>query len=263
MEISRTNIDNGNKFDWGKASADYAKYRDIYPEGFYNKLVELGLGIKGQKVLDIGTGTGVLPRNMYRFGADWTGTDISEEQIEQAKLLSQNSGMDITFFAIPAEKLGDCESKFDVITACQCYWYFEHEKTAPQFAKLLNKGGKVAFLMMNWLPFEDEIAGKTEELVLKYNPDWSGKGDTMKPIAVPAPYLECFDVEASGEFLIPVHFTRESWNGRIRACRGIGASSLTEEEKSAWEKEHLAMLADYPQEFDIKHYAAYVVLKKK
>ena len=263
MEISRTNIDNGNKFDWGKASSDYAKYRDIYPEEFYKKLVELGLGVKGQKVLDIGTGTGVLPRNMYRFGAEWTGTDISTEQIEQAKILSEKSGMDISYFACPAEKLGDTANKFDVITACQCYWYFEHEKTAPQFASLLNDGGKVAFLMMNWLPFEDEIAGKTEDLVLKYNPEWSGKGDTMKPMFVPEPYLEYFDVEDSGEFLLPVHFTRESWNGRIRACRGIGASSLTEEEKSAWEKEHLAMLANYPPEFDIKHYAAYVVLKKK
>lgn len=31
------------------------------------------------------TGTGVLPRNMYRYGAKWTGTDISENQIEQTK----------------------------------------------------------------------------------------------------------------------------------------------------------------------------------
>lgn len=263
MEISRTNIDNGNKFDWGKASQDYAKYRDIYPEEFYKKLVELGIGIKGQKVLDIGTGTGVLPRNMYSYGAEWTGTDISEEQIAQAKALSENGGMDIDYFACPAEKLGDIKSGFDVLTACQCYWYFEHEKTAPQFSGLLNEGGKVAFLMMNWLPFEDEIAGKTEELVLKYNPEWTGGGDKMKPMFVPEPYLEYFDVEDSGEFLLNVHFTRESWNGRIRACRGIGASSLTEEQKSEWEKEHLAMLAGYPQEFDIKHYAAYVILKKK
>ena len=171
--------------------------------------------------------------------------------------------MDITFFAIPAEKLGDVDSRFDVITACQCYWYFEHEKTAPQFAKLLNKGGKVAFLMMNWLPFEDEIAGKTEELVLKYNPDWSGKGDTMKPIAVPEAYLEYFDVEASGEFLIPVHFTRESWNGRMKACRGVGAS-LSGEELEKWEGEHIALLERIaPAEFEVLHYAALAVLKKK
>lgn len=41
-------IDNGQSFDWGKASKDYAKYRDIYPKEFYDKLVELSLGIKGQ-----------------------------------------------------------------------------------------------------------------------------------------------------------------------------------------------------------------------
>ena len=42
----------------------------------------------GQKILDIGTGKGVLPRNLYSYGGKWTGTDISAEQIEQAKKLS-------------------------------------------------------------------------------------------------------------------------------------------------------------------------------
>lgn len=36
-------IDKGNSFDWGKTSRDYAKYRDIYPEEFYNKILSLGL----------------------------------------------------------------------------------------------------------------------------------------------------------------------------------------------------------------------------
>ena len=49
--------------------------------------VDRDLCIKGQKVLDLGTGTGVLPRNMYRHGADWVGCDISPEQIEQARNL--------------------------------------------------------------------------------------------------------------------------------------------------------------------------------
>lgn len=68
------NIDGGNPFDWGKTSRDYAKYRDIYPDIFYQKILERGLCKDGQTVLDIGTGTGVLPRNMYRFGAKWVGT---------------------------------------------------------------------------------------------------------------------------------------------------------------------------------------------
>ncbi len=73
-------IDNGKKIDFGRTAEDYAKYRDIYPAVFYEKVTERGLCLKGQAVLDIGTGTGVLPRNMYLYGAKWVGTDISDRQ---------------------------------------------------------------------------------------------------------------------------------------------------------------------------------------
>jgi len=82
--ISSKDIDNGQAFDWGKTSGDYAIYRDLYPEEFYQKIVNLGLCVRGQSVLDLGTGTGVLPRNLYRFGASFVGTDISANQIAAA-----------------------------------------------------------------------------------------------------------------------------------------------------------------------------------
>ena len=69
MNIQHKDIDNGKAFDWGRTSEDYAKYRDIYPPIFYDKIVERGYCIEGQEVLDLGTGTGVLPRNMYHYGA--------------------------------------------------------------------------------------------------------------------------------------------------------------------------------------------------
>ncbi len=87
MNITDKNIDGGKAFDWGKTSTDYAKFRDIYPQEFYDKIIDRGLCMKGQSVLDAGTGTGVLPRNMYRYGARWTGTDISVNQVEQAGIL--------------------------------------------------------------------------------------------------------------------------------------------------------------------------------
>ena len=71
MEIVDERIDAGKAFNWGRTSDDYAKYRDIYPDEFYKKLVDRGLCVEGQNVLDIGTGTGVLPRNMYRYGNCW------------------------------------------------------------------------------------------------------------------------------------------------------------------------------------------------
>lgn len=69
MKIINHTIDGGKEFDWGRTSRDYAKYRDIYPDIFYEKIVNRNLCVRGQKILDLGTGTGVLPRNMYRFGA--------------------------------------------------------------------------------------------------------------------------------------------------------------------------------------------------
>ena len=81
MNIIDRDIDGGKPFDWGKTSNDYAKYRDIYPREFYDKIVSRNLCVSGQSVLDLGTGTGVIPRNMYKFGAKWTGTDISEKML--------------------------------------------------------------------------------------------------------------------------------------------------------------------------------------
>ena len=58
-----------------------------------------------------------------------------------------------------------------------------------------------------------------------------------------------------------MHFTRESWNGRMKACRGIGAS-LTKREIAAWEREHKKLLAEIaPAEFHILHYGAVAELK--
>jgi ubiquinone/menaquinone biosynthesis C-methylase UbiE len=141
-------IDKGKAFDWGKTSADYAKYRDIYPQEFYDYILNLGLCKDGQKILDLGTGTGVLPRNMYKYGAKWTGTDISENQIEQAKTLAKEAGMDIDFFASRAEDVSFPDNTFDVLTACQCIWYFDHSITSENFFRMLKANGKFLILYM-------------------------------------------------------------------------------------------------------------------
>ncbi len=263
MEIRDKRIDDGNAFDWGKTSEEYAKFRDIYPEIFYKKIADRGLCVKGQKVLDMGTGTGVLPRNMYHYGAEWTGTDISPEQIEQAKRLASEAGMNIEFMAVSTEDADFPAESFDVISACQCFWYFDHEKVMPRLAEFLKPGGKLLILYMAWLPYEDEIAGKSEELVLKYSPKWSGCGETRHPIWIPDVTYEYFDMIEHEEYDVKVPFTRETWHGRMKACRGVGAS-LSGEELAAWDAEHRELLNKIaPESFEVLHYAALAVLKKK
>lgn len=261
MNITDKRIDGGRAFDWGRTSADYAKFRDIYPQEFYDKIIKRRLCVSGQRVLDVGMGTGVLPRNMYRYGAQWTGTDISENQIAQAKALS--NGMDIDYYARSAEEIDFPDRSFDVITACQCFWYFDHERIMPEFFRMLKPDGRILVLYMAWLPFEDQIAGASEELVLKYNPAWSGAGETVHPIPIPDCYQEKFELIYREEYPLKVHFTRESWHGRMKACRGVGAS-LTEGEIALWEQEHTALLHEIaPAEFDILHYGAIAELKAR
>lgn len=85
----------------------------------------------------------------------------------------------------------------------------------------------------------------------------------MHPIEIPACCKEKFKLVHHEEWKLKVHFTRESWNGRMKACRGIGAS-LTPEEIENWEREHLLTLRENaPEEFDVLHFAAMAELRKK
>lgn len=261
--MQNNNIDQGRSFDWGRTSSLYAKYRDLYLPAFYQALQKNRIGLPGQKILDLGTGTGVLPRNMAQFGADWIGTDASPEQIAQAKALAKKQGLSIPFFCIAAEALDFPSQSFDVITACQCFYYFDHETLAPKVYQMLKPGGRLAVLYLNWLPQEDEIARRTEELVLKYNPQWTGGGETRHELTIPDAYLPYFEVEPQILFDLPVPFTRESWAGRILACRGIGAS-LSDAEIRAFDREHQTLLEKIaPERFMVLHVAVMAFLRKK
>ena len=207
--------------------------------------------------------TGVLPRNMSKYGADFVGTDISENQIRYAQLLSEQAGLSIDYLCAAAEDLDFPEESFDVVTACQCFMYFDKGALLPKVHWFLKEDGHFLILFMAWLPDESEIARRSEELVLKYNPEWTGGGMKRYELETPVWAKEWFTVAHAVTYDIPVVFTQESWHGRIKACRGIGASSLSQEEIAAWEKEHLAYLETVPEKFSILHYATMLDLKKK
>lgn len=260
--MNRDNIDHGGSFDWGKTSEDYARYRDIYPQAFYDKILELGLCTKGQRVLDLGTGTGVLPRNLYSYGACFVGVDASPEQIAQAVKMSEQGNMDIDYQVCAAEEISFPDHSFNVVTACQCFFYFDKEILLPKLRKILRPHGRLAILFMAWLPGESEIAARSEELVLRYNPRWTGGGMVRGPAENPewaARYG--FSVQKELGFDLDIPFTRESWNGRMLACRGIGAS-LSPEGVAQFQREHLTMLEQVaPESFEIPHYATALVLE--
>jgi len=261
MEIINKDIDGGTGFDWGRTSEDYAKFRDIYPEIFYQKLIEMGLCVKGQCVLDIGTGTGVLPRNLYKYGAEFIGADISKNQIEQARRLSEEAGMNISYVVSPAETVDFPDNYFDTVTACQCYAYFDKNIIFKKMRSILKTAGHFCILYWVYLPNESEIAFNSEKLILKYNPSWSASGATRWIYDFPEEANGLFELENSFLYDIPATFTRESWHGRMKTCRGIGASSLSSEEIAQWEKEHTEYLNSMPEVFDIPHFVTVLNLR--
>ena len=46
--------------DFGRTAADYARHRAGFPEELFERLVARGIGRAGQRVLDLGSGTGSL-----------------------------------------------------------------------------------------------------------------------------------------------------------------------------------------------------------
>jgi SAM-dependent methyltransferase len=260
--ISNDAIDGGRAFDWGRVSGDYARYRDIYPEAFYQRILELELCVAGQRVLDLGTGTGVLPRNLYRFGAQFTGADISANQIAEARRLSQEADLSIDYVVASAETIEFPPSSFDVITACQCFLYFDQPVVLPKIHQMLADNGRFVVLWMVWLPDEDPIAYASEQLVLKYNPAWTGARMQRAESITPDWAAPLFTPEHVLAYDVQVPFTRETWHGRIKACRGLGASSLSDNEIAAFEADHRALLQNYPETFEILHQVTLVDVRK-
>jgi len=251
--ITKTNIDEGHAFDWGKTSPDYAVYRPGYPASFYTVLQALGIGTLGQDILDLGTGTGVLARTFAKQGAHVTGVDIAEAQIVAAQQLAAQENLDIRFSTCAAEDAIFPAQSFDIISCAQSWLYFDTQRMIPLVKTWLKPAGKLVLTYLSWLPRKDPIARASEQLILRYNPHWS---DADFPGSRTIQYVwsrQNFRLVTYHAYEEGIPFTRESWRGRIRACRGIGAA-LPADVVTRFDQEHDALLRQItPDTFTILH----------
>lgn len=256
--MNNSSIDNGRSFDWGNASENYAKYRDIYPKEMYGTLYRLGFGGNGTKNLDIGTGTGVVPRFMRSFGGDFFGIDISENQVKKAKELSDGFGID--YRVGTAEDIPFENGFFDSACAVQCWRYFDKQKASSEIRRVLKNNGVFIIAYMQWLPSVSEITAKSLALVKRFNPDWDCFGDRID-VKNSKLTLDGFRKKEFIDFYCDIPFSRESWNGRMVACRGI-EPSLSAEEVKRFSAEHLKMLEEYNERFTLRHQIVFFCFEK-
>jgi SAM-dependent methyltransferase len=245
--------DGPRRIDWGKTSQDYSQWRPDYPTEFYERLAALGVGRAGQHILDLGTGVGFLARSFARRGCTVAGVDISAEQIEEARRAAQEDGLEIDFRVAPAEETGFADRSFDAITASQCWLYFDCQQAIAEVKRLLRPGGVLATSHFCWLPRLDSIARASERLVLRFNPDWTAADWAGEIPPMPRWTEGHFRLVGMFVFDAPIPFTRESWRGRMRACRGVGAA-LSTEEVARFDEAHARLLEQtVPGSFTILH----------
>ncbi|MHA1544488.1 MAG: class I SAM-dependent methyltransferase [Alphaproteobacteria bacterium] len=109
---------------------------------------------KGSKILDIGTGNGLLPLIALQV-SDSTGKDFEVHgadlaEIDPAKAVpEQAAGLNrITFHSnCPSENLPFENNSLDAITAQHAFEYGDQAKSAAEVARILKKGGKIRFLI--------------------------------------------------------------------------------------------------------------------
>lgn len=244
--MKKIDVDEGKEFDFGKTSQMYGQYRDIYPEELYKKLHELGIGVNGSAWLDLGTGTGVIPRGLAKYGANIVATDISEQQIEQAIKLSKNFD-NIKYEIKSAEDIDYEKNSFDAITACQCFWYFDPEIIVPKIKSLLKPGGIFLKVYMSYMK-EEPITQDSNGLVKRINGSWSGASASIKDLTT-----HYFEEPHMETLVVKLPFTRETWHGRMMASRGVMAS-MDEKKIEQFDYEHKKMLEKkYPETFTVKH----------
>jgi SAM-dependent methyltransferase len=231
--------------DFGKTAADYGKHRQGFPDSLFDRLAaDFGIGAPGQRLVDVGTGTGTLARGFAARGCEVVGIDPSEPMLDEARRLADHAGPSALSFRVgTAEHTGIDDGWADVFTAGQCWHWFDRPAAAAEARRVLKQGGRIAICHFDWLPLPGSVVEASEQLIVKYTPGWPSAGLGMYPPWTLDLAGAGFTAMESFSYDVDALYTHESWRGRIRASAGI-AASLPPERVEAFDAEHAALLAD-------------------
>lgn len=239
-----------NNVDFGKTAMDYGRYRAGFPPALFQRLHDqFGIGVAGQRLLDLGTGTGTLARGFAKQRAIVIGLDKAVPLMTEAQRLDAEAGVSITYREGVAEDTGLPASSFEVVTAGQCWHWFDRPKAAAEVWRLLVAGGWLVIAHFDWLPLPSNMVEAMETLVVQHNPAWHFGGTTgLHPQWLPDVSMAGFKDLETFSFDVDVPYSHEGWRGRIRASSGV-AASLTPEQVQQFDAEHAAILAErFPEE---------------
>jgi ubiquinone/menaquinone biosynthesis C-methylase UbiE len=127
--------------DFGKTAVDYGKHRAGFPDALFDRLAKFGIGQAGQRIGDVGTGTGTLARGFARRGCQVTGLDPSKALMAEAQRLDREAGVVVNYIVGTAENTGLSNATFDGVSAGQCWHWFDRAAAARELHRVLIPGG--------------------------------------------------------------------------------------------------------------------------
>lgn len=250
--------------DFGRVGTDYGRFRRGYPEELFAGLERLGASFAGQRVVDLGTGTGNCARASALRGAHVTGVDVSTQLVDVARRLDTAAGVRVNYVVGKSERVGLRAAHFDMVTAAQCWWWFDSSEVLAEVRRLLAPRGVLAIMSYDWLPLAGNVVAATEALIESFNPEWRlGGGDGRHPEWVDEVARGGFESIATLSFDACEPFGHDEWRGRIRASAGVGAS-LAPDRARLFDQELAKLLsARFPGDaLQIEH-RAYAVLARR
>ncbi|MFJ8596482.1 class I SAM-dependent methyltransferase [Streptomyces sp. NPDC093598] len=150
----------------GAAEADRAlksKHRAMWAQGDYPSLAaevipELGAilveacGVRsGQRVLDVGAGSGNAAIPAALAGADVVASDLTPELFEAGRRVAEKQGAHLTWQEADAEALPFGDAEFDTVLSCVGVMFApHHEQAAGELVRVCRPGGTIGLL--SWTP---------------------------------------------------------------------------------------------------------------
>ena len=237
--------------DFARTASDYARHRAGFPPELLDRLAAMGVARPGARVVDLGTGTGSLARLFARHGCEVTGVDIAAPLLEQAQRLDREAGVEIDYAETPAEATGLRTGAFDVVSAGQCWHWFDRPAAAREVARLLTDGGMVVIAHFDWLAITGNVVEATQEIILRYTPPGDPAHGPWRYAHGTGVYPQWLtDLKDAGfvgietfSFDVQIPYSHEAWVGRIRTSAPV-AGTLDDDGVRACSRELAAMLAE-------------------
>lgn len=244
----------GRRIDFGRTAVDYERFRPGFPAAFFAAVQARGWINAGDTAVDLGTGTGSVALGLADRGLDVIGVDIAPELLHVARGAAKERGLAVRFREGRAEATGLEPRSIDLVTAGQCWWWFDGEAVVEEVRRILRRAGRLIICDFSYLVVPDNVANRTEDLILEHNPGWPKAGwRGIHPEQVQAlDYGGFRDVE-SFSYVTTVPFTHDEWRGRIRTCNGVG-SALSDGKVQEFDTDLAELLSsEFPGELSVPH----------